>query len=505
MKKNLFRLPALLALLVLLPAMALAADFAVVRGGRLNLREYASTSSRSLGLYNTGSWVRIEGQAINGWWPVRTMDGKTGYMAGNYLTFAATGNTGVVRYANGGYVNLRRGPSLDYQIITRVTSGTTVTILNDSYEWNYISAPTANGTYTGYMHDSFIDKNTSTATVTTRYGGKVNVRPGPSSSYKSVGSLASGTRVNVLLKGNGWYQISGGGLTGFMSTSYLSGTGSTVGSNTGSGGSTSYTVAYVNNPRSTQVLNLREMPSQSSRSIGQYRNGTQVKVVSYGNTWCEVYVGTRHGYMMTQYLSFNGSGGSTSYTVAYVNNPRSTQVLNLREMPSQSSRSIGQYRNGTQVKVVSYGNTWCEVYVGTRHGYMMTQYLSFNGNYLPPSYPSAPSYPTVTATPPLITYITPTPTQIPYVTPTPPLITYITPKPQQPPPEPPAAGTTISLAPSAVGGGSAINVYNDASLTSLKATYSNGTRATMLTYGENVCMILIDGGVAYVSTWNVNY
>ena len=186
-KKKLFRLPALFALLVLLPVMALAADLAVVRGGRLNLREYASTSSRSLGLYSTGSWVRIEGQAINGWWPVRTMDGKTGYMAGNYLTFAATGNTGVVRYANGGYVNLRRGPSLDYQIITRVTSGTTVTILNDSYEWNYISAPTANGTYTGYMHDSFIDKGTSTATVTTRYGGKVNVRPGPSSSYNSIG------------------------------------------------------------------------------------------------------------------------------------------------------------------------------------------------------------------------------------------------------------------------------------------------------------------------------
>lgn len=421
-KKKLFRLPALFALLVLLPVMALAADFAVVRGGRLNLREYASTSSRSLGLYSTGSWVRIEGQAINGWWPVRTMDGKTGYMAGNYLTFAATGNTGVVRYANGGYVNLRRGPSLDYQIITRVTSGTTVTILNDSYEWNYISAPTANGTYTGYMHDSFIDKGTSTATVTTRYGGKVNVRSGPSSSYNSIGSLPSGTRVNVLLKGNGWYQISGGGLTGFMSTSYLSGTGSTVGDNT-------------------------------------------------------------------------GSGGGTSYTVAYVNNPRSTQVLNLRERPSQSSRSIGQYRNGTQVKVVAYGSTWCEVYVGTRHGYMMTQYLSFDGNYLPPSYPSYPSYPTVTATPPLITYITPTP----------PLIEYITPKPQPPTPEPPAAGTTISLAPSAAGGGSAINVYNDASLTSLKATYSNGTRATMLTYGENVCMILIDGGVAYVSTWNVNY
>ena len=427
-KTYIVRLIALLALLVLLPVLALAADFAVVRGGRLNLREYASSTSRSLGLYNTGSWVRLEGQAVNGWWPVRTMDGKTGYMSGNYLTFAATGNTGVVRYANGGYVNLRRGPSLDYQVITRVTSGTTVTILDASYEWNYISAPTASGTYTGYMHESFIDKSTTTSTVTTRNGGKVNVRPGPSSAYKSIGSLATGTRVTVLLKGNGWYQISGGGLTGFMSTSYLSGTGSTVGDNT-------------------------------------------------------------------------GSGGGTSYQIAYVNNPRSTQVLNLRETPSQSSRSLGQYRNGTQVRVVSYGSTWCEVYVGTRHGYMMTQYLSFDGNYIPPSYPSYPSTPSTTPTPPPVQVMTPTPPLVELITPvptaTPPLVEAITPR-------PPEAGTAVSLVPSA-GGGSAINVYSDSSLTSLLKTYTSNTPATMLTYGDNVCMVIVDGQIAYVSTWNVNY
>lgn len=42
-------------------------------------------------------------------------------------------------------------------------------------------------------------------------------------------------------------------------------------------------------------------------------------------------------------------------------------------------------------------------------------------------------------------------------------------------------------------------------MTSLKATYTGGKQATMLSYGDNVCMILVDGGVAYVSTWNVNY
>ena len=397
----------------MLPAMALAADFAVVRGGRLNLREYASSTSRSLGKYNSGTWVTIQGHSVSGWVPVRTMDGKSGYMSGNYLTYAQSGNQGVVRYANGGYVNLRQGPSLNYPVVTRVTSGTSITILDDSYEWNYVRVNLYGTAYIGYMHDSFIDKSTTTASVVTKNGGKVNVRTGPGSNYGSVGSLRTGTRVTILLKGNGWAQITGGGLTGFMATSYLS--------NVSSGNS--------------------------------------------GNN--------------------GNSGGTVTTKTAYVNNPRSTQILHLRETPSQSARSIGQYYNGTQVKVVSYGATWCEVYVGTKHGYMMTRYLSFDGNYIQPSYTATPYY----------VYVTPTPT---------PLVQYITPVPQNTP-VPPAAGNSITLAISAGSSSSMVNVYNDSSLTSLKASYAAGKQATMLQYGNSVCMILVDGGVAYVSTWNVNY
>ena len=412
------KLIAALLLLVMLPAMALAADFAVVRGGRLNLRQYASSTSRSLGKYDSGSWVLVEGQSTSGWYPVRTMDGKSGYMAGNYLTFAQSGSTGTVAYANGGYVNLRRGPSLDYAVVTRVTSGTTVSILDASYEWNHVSVNVGGATYMGYMHDSLINKSITTATVSTRNGGKVNVRRGPSSSYGSMGSLKSGTRVTVLLKGRGWCQITGGGLTGFMATSYLGNMGTT-----GSG---------------------------------------------------------------------SNSGSSTVTTrTAYVNNPKSTQVLYLRESPSQSARSLGQYANGTQVKVVSYGATWCEVYVGTRHGYMMTRYLSFDGTYVTPT----PNY----------VYVTPKPTpQVIYITPTPtPLVEYITPKPTEP--AAPTSGSAITLAVAYGSSSNVINVYYDQALTSLKATYTGGKQATMLSYGENVCMILVDGGVAYVSTWNVNY
>ena len=300
-----------LVLLLVLPALALAQEYAVITGARLNLREYASTSSRSLGSYPAGYRVIINGSPVNGWYPVTTMDGQKGYMAGNYLRFegggGGYGTHATVRYAQGGYVNLRSGPSLDYSVVTRVTSGTSITILDDSYEWNYVEL--SNGTK-GYMHDSLIDRGGgggggggSTAVVKTRYGGKVNVRSGPSFHSGSLGSLRTGTRVQVLHKEGAWWKISGGGLTGYMYSTYL----------TGGGGGGSQPMprvsqtAYVHNPRSTQVLNLRTRPSQFSRSIGQYRNGTQVRVVGSSGDWCEVYVGTKHGYMMTRYLRFTDS------------------------------------------------------------------------------------------------------------------------------------------------------------------------------------------------------
>ena len=426
MRKRIVRLMAIAAILALLPAMALADRFAVVKGGRLNLRAYPSANSQSLGKYNTGTWV-IAGTDSNGWCSVQTLDGKRGYMSSNYLNFGMYSGGATVKYASGGYVNLRSGPSTENSVVMRVPTGTTVYIQGNYNGWCYLHVMNGSTPVYGYMYETFINTGTANARVTTKNGGKVNVRSGPGSGYKSIGSLPTGTQVSVLLSGSGWAMISGGGLEGFMSESYLS----TSGSSSGSG----------------------------------------------------------------------SSGGTTTAVTAYVNNPKSTQVLNLRETPSQNGRSIGQYRNGTKVKVVSKGSTWCEVYVGTRHGYMMTKYLSFSGSYIEPSvpaYPSYPTYPTYTAAPvyPVYPTVTPTPT---------PLVQYITPVPQlgtglvQP-----KAGDTVTLTFSS-GGGNTINVYNDPSLTALKAAYTGNKQAMMLQYGENVCMVYVDGGVAYVSTWNVNY
>ena len=166
--------------------------------------------------------------------------------------------------------------------------------------------------------------------------------------------------MTVLLKGNGWYQITGGGLTGFMSAGYLRNMGTTGG---GSGTVTTRT-AYVNNPRSTQVLYLRETPSQRARALGQYKNGTQVKVVSYGATWCEVYVGTRHGYMMTRYLAEDASAVQDMTKEMQVVSPYGTQSVVVRNTPSNSYDAVAMAEVGDEVRVIGTKGDYYYVLLG---------------------------------------------------------------------------------------------------------------------------------------------
>ena len=137
---------------------------------------------------------------------------------------------------------------------------------------------------------------------------------------------------------------------------------------------------------------------------------------------------------------------------------------------------------------------------------MMTRYLSFDGNYIPPQhnwpdnnwpdwpdqkYPAQTKAPTIIyATPtPLVQYITPAPTATP------------TPIPQHTGTYEPKAGDTIMLTAAQMG---TITVY-DETMTQVRGTYPHGTQAMLLRYGTSSCMIYVGGGVAYVPTWNVYY
>lgn len=276
---------------------------------------------------------------------------------------------GVARNPNGGsFVNVRMWPGYDADVISTVPVGESVTVTGSTGTWYSVWV---NGVV-GYIHANFLSVSGGgdgfNATVRS---GPLNVREAASMRARVITQLPTGYRVQVVSQDGTWSEIQFGTTIGFVASSYL----------TTSGGSDPISPeGPVTTPNANATiatrgsrLNLRSYAGSSAPILGSYANGSRVRVLARGNSWSRVQVAEQTGYMSTQYLAFDsGSGGGYS---AVVNNPGAGQVLNLRAEPSGSSRSLGQYRNGTAVTVLGVGTEWNRVRVDGVQGYMMSKYL----------------------------------------------------------------------------------------------------------------------------------
>lgn len=285
------------------------------------------------------------------------------------LSQAATSASALVV---GGALNLRQTASLDAKVLGQYPTGTLVEIHDKGNEWSRV---TVNGK-TGYMMTRYLSQAEKdvTATVRTNTGIGLNLREAPSLSGAILTSFKPGTKVTVLQKGHSWSRVRVDGREGFMSTTYLSfGGGSDSGQSQLVG-----KVAVVNNPRATQVLNLRQTASLDAKVLSYYRNGAKATILSAGNTWYKVKMQDgKVGYMMAKYLKVTGETGDTTQTPykARLVNINGGSVVNFRKAPGMNTTVLRTYPVGTEVTVLETGVNWSKVEIDGVTGYVSTYFL----------------------------------------------------------------------------------------------------------------------------------
>ena len=193
-------------------------------------------------------------------------------------------------------------------------------------------------------------------------GGRLNLRQTPSLTAKVLGQFPTGTLVEIIEGGEEWHQVEVNGQEGYMMARYLNTAAAeqtaTVRTNSGIG------------------LNLREEPDMKGAIITSAKNGSEVTVLQKGNDWSRVRVDGREGFMSSRYLRFGSQSAAPAGKVAVVNNPRDTQVLNLRQTASLDAKVLDHYRNGVKVTILKAGSTWHKVQVEDgKIGYMMAKFL----------------------------------------------------------------------------------------------------------------------------------
>lgn len=231
MKRWLAAILAVAMLMSLLPAGAMAAQYATVKGGWLRLRSQPSFDAPTLASYYTGTVVEIYG--TSGDWYRVNADGNIGYMLGKYLTLVTFGDdsTGIpatVISSNGYGVRLRMGPGTNYRVIRKFDVGTPATILQRGQYWCKISIQG----YTGFMMSQFLTTGSGgnaggsvtyvgDATIWSSNGYGVRLRTGPGKQYSKIGVYSVGTQVKIIQKGELWDYIQVGSRRGYMMNEFL--------------------------------------------------------------------------------------------------------------------------------------------------------------------------------------------------------------------------------------------------------------------------------------------
>ncbi len=361
-------------LLTLLSTTALADSlrFGTVKNSNsVNLRVGASKSTKKLGSYSKGTWLQINGESGD-WYKVTGPDGKSGYMMKKYIYISAgaKGTIGIVDAKSS--INLRTSASASSKSKGSYPDGVPCILLSKKNDWYYVSVDGKKGYFSAdNIKKKYTTYSPDVATVENASGKSVNLRKGPGKSYGAIKSIKSGSYAMILQKGNGWWKISVNGYVGYMDDGFLH-DGIARGSTNTNGGTTSESTSsrvVVN----TNRLHLRASASKSSKSLGLFSRGTYVTVLEKGNTWCKVKVDGKTGYMMTEFLGFNGL---TSEKTARVKHPDGLSV-NLRSDPIvKDGNVVLRVPHGAKVNVLAkHGSSWSMIQYGGVTGYMMSRFL----------------------------------------------------------------------------------------------------------------------------------
>ena len=272
-----------------------------------------------------------------------------------------------LRVVTCGTLNLRAEANTTSTVLGKYGWGTQVLVKEIEGDWASVSV----GGQEGYMYARYLGsegETNATRYVATNTRG-LNLRETPNGAI--LGSYPRGTQVTVLSTDGAWSKVSVGGMTGYMSSQWLSASkpGAPAGPSVPALG-----YAVVNNPRDTQVLFLRREPSVNSEALGYYRNGKQVKLLEKLDGWYKVSVDGKTGYMMAKFLKVSAQSVTGTATVM---NPNGNSYVNFRSAPSLNASVLHTVPVGTRIVVLERTTDWTKTEINGQVGYISSWFLRF--------------------------------------------------------------------------------------------------------------------------------
>jgi len=219
----------------------------------------------------------------------------------------------------------------------------------------------------------------------------LNVRQGPGLQYEKIGSLSSGTRIQILEQGVEWHKIKAGNLQGYVSSQYIiieneeqkepqePGQGqSPVKPEDPAPPSDKKRYAIV----TASALNIRSGPSTRNHKVGMVVRGTRLRVLEQSELWYKIEVNGLVGYVHGDYIKLedgdaNPAPQPSTPPAQVAGKARvAASSLNMRSGAGMEHAIIGSLPNGTEIELLEKHGIWYKIKFGAKTGFVHGGYLN---------------------------------------------------------------------------------------------------------------------------------
>lgn len=272
------------------------ATMGTITAHKLNIRKGPNSSYETNGAYYKGDRVEIlETEIADGTEWGRTnlgwvgmgyvrMDGSDGQSENipANANFITNGDHTILGYGivDLKKLNVRLGPGTEYGKVTTVSQSTRYAyyeVYESSVNWVRIEDGWVSTEH--FYLEGTVSSNAMTGSVTT---DNLNIRTGPDTSFRSVGSYAKDTTIEILAQVDGWGYTEQGWVfmayVEYVTPTYPTGSGT------------------VNNG-----LNIRKEPSSDSEIVGTYTTGDRVTIIEVDGAWGK----TDIGWINLKYITYD--------------------------------------------------------------------------------------------------------------------------------------------------------------------------------------------------------
>ena len=268
-------------------------------------------------------------------------------------------------------LNVRSGQGSNDEVLFTVKKDDKVTIIETSNGWHKIQNDEGkegwvSSSYISLSEEIYEENISRSSTIQKEVNTNgLNMRSGPSTSYRSITKINKGTKVEVISESNGWSKIKYDGRIGYVYSTYLSDI------------EPSYTNT-ITKTVNTDSLNVRSGPSTSYSIVGKISIGTKVSVISESNGWSKIVYNGKECYVSSRYLDEESYNSGNVENEAIITKIVNTDSLNVRSGPSTSYSKLGTLSKGSKVEVISESNGWSKIVYNGKEAYVSSTYLSNN-------------------------------------------------------------------------------------------------------------------------------